>query len=181
MDVGLKADGVVVAHPKRGKRRRCGGEGGGAIDHAAVGIGGIGDHVLNRGEIRGSRSRIAASHCHRQARKRLIAAADAGVIEIFEFAQLRLHLRFIFIAVAGEPALAPHIGLLSHDRAVGIDVVFQPVDLVGELLDAIILAGGGAIALPSPCWRGNGMPDAARVPRLGQGGDHGQRRCHDEE
>ena len=60
-------------------------------------------------------------------------------------------------------------------------MVLQPVDLVGELLNAIILAGGGAIALPSPCWRGNGMPDAARVPRLGQGGDHGQRRCHDEE
>ena len=115
MDVGLKADGVVVAHPKRGKWLRCGGEGGGAIDHAAIGIGGIGDHVLNRGEIRGSRTRIAASHRRRQACKRLIAAADAGVVEVFEFAQLRLHLGFIFVAVAGEPALAPHIGLLGND------------------------------------------------------------------
>ena len=128
---------------------------------AAVGIGGIGDHVLNRGEIRGSRTRIAAAHRRCQAGKRLIAAADAGVVEVFEFAQLRLHLRFIFVAVAGEPALAPHIGLFGNDRAIGIDVVFQPVDFVGEMLNAIILAGGGAIPLPSPRRRGHGMPDAA--------------------
>ena len=60
-------------------------------------------------------------------------------------------------------------------------MVFQPIDLVGELLDAIILAGGGAIAVPSPRRRGDGMPDAARVTGFGQGGNYGQRRRHDEE
>ena len=142
VDRRLETDGVVVRQavacerllrPRRERR--------GAIDDAAGGIGGIGDHVLDVGGALRGRPGTSLAHRHRHADERLIAAADARVVEVLEVSQLRLHLRFVFVAVARQPALAPHVGLLGDDRAVGVDVVLEPVDLAGELLDGVVLAG----------------------------------------
>ena len=143
VDRRLQADGVVVPHAKAGERLlRPGREWCRPVDDAAGRIDGIGNHVLDGGGALGRRACGPVPHRHRQTDKRLIAAADARVVEILKVAQLRLHLRFVFVAMAGEPALAPHIRLLGDDRAVGIDVVLEPVDLAGELLDGVVLAGG---------------------------------------
>ena len=148
VDRRLQADGVVVPHPEAGKGLlRPGRERGRPVDDAAGRIDGIGDHVLDGGGALGRRPGAPVAHRHRQANKRLIAAADARVVEILKVAQLGLHLRFVFVAMAGEPALAPHIRLLGDDRAVGIDVVLEPVDLASELLDGVVLAGGWLVAV----------------------------------
>ena len=142
VDRRFETDGVVVRQAvARERLLRSRRERRGAVDDAAGGIGGIGDHVLDVGGALGGRPGTALAHRHRHADERLVAAADARVVEVLEVPQLRLHLRFVFVAVARQPALPPHVGLLGDDRAVGVDVVLQPVDLAGELLDGVVLAG----------------------------------------
>ena len=148
VDRRLEADSVVVPHPKACERLlRPGCERGRPVDDAAGRIDGIGDHVLDGGGALGRRPGSPVPHRHRQADERLIAAADARVVEILKVAQLGLHLRFVLVAMAGEPALAPHIRLLGDDRAVGIDVVLEPIDLAGELLDGVVLTRGRLVAV----------------------------------
>ena len=66
----------------------------------------------------------------------LIAAADGGLGSRLEPVELAAKLLFIFVAVPGQPALAPDVGSLGDDRAVGVDPVFDPFQSGGQLIDA---------------------------------------------
>ena len=66
----------------------------------------------------------------------LIAAADGGLGPRLEPVKLAAKLLFIFVAVPGQPALAPDVGSLGDDRAVGVDPVFDPFQSGSQLIDA---------------------------------------------
>ncbi len=120
------------------------------------------------------------------AQKRLVAPADGGLAAGREFAQLPLHLGLVFVAVPHEAALPPHIGLLGHDRAVGVDMVLQPVDLVGQSLDGVPALGlravrGGGLPVGGPHGSHQAVDHAADVagPRRQGGPDRQGEDCRD--
>jgi hypothetical protein len=74
------------------------------------------------------------------------------------------------LAMAGEAALAPDVRMLGDDRAVGVDVVLEPVDLGGEPFDLVVGAAGRLFAMQGPDGGGEAVDDGAEVAGGGGGG-----------
>ena len=174
------------------------GEGGRAGDHdrlgPAHGLVGRGDKALDRVDHAGGARRLRHGHLiaspavarrglqgERHAQKGLVAAAEGGARATLEPAQLRPHLGLVFGTVSGEPVLAPDVGSLGDDRAVVVEVVLEPEDLAGELVEAGIGGNGRRVAVDGA----EGARQAAEEPRKLGGcrrcGQAGGNREHDRE
>ena len=165
LDRGLERDRVGLELHAVGGRGHL--EGGRPRDHALAGplhlfVGG-GEHrvdlVEDGARVRRARHlhklRPAAPAAgglqgHRHPQKRLIASPQRRVRPHLESLELAAELLFVFVAVAGEAVLPPHIRLLGHDRAVAVEIAFEPLDLPAHALGAGVAGHRRRLAVLRP-------------------------------
>jgi hypothetical protein len=173
VDRGLEADPVGIGEPKLrdivagvlgpGERRRAG-----ERDRPLAGVGARGDergHVLDRRVAPapgGAGGRGGSLDRQRQPQKRLVAPPQAGIGDVLKLPGrgFRGEEPLVFGPVPREPALAPDIRVLGHDRPEPVDVVFQPVEFVSQPFDGAVGSRRGRHAVSRLGRRG----EAAKQP-----------------
>ena len=114
--------------------------------------------------------------------KRLVTAADRRLAVLLEERQLPPHLVFVFEPMPHEAILPPHVGRLGHDRAVEIDLPFEPGELAAQPLDLVVGAGVGAGPVQRLERGGEAIDEPAEIAGLrgagGQGREAGQHAGH---
>src|SRR5262249_54444419 len=82
----------------------------------------------------------------RRRQKSLITPRNCSVKSDVEFVELSGHLAFILAAGEHQPRFAPNIGTFRPHPPILINVLFQLVNLLRQLLDGCLLLPRGAVA-----------------------------------